>query len=362
MGIIGNLTAGEILEQLVLANSITRIRNVVFMGMGEPLNNYENVKAAVEFMVDNKRFALSARQVTVSTVGVLKYMRKLSEDLPFLNLALSLHASNQTTRLQIVPAAKGHPYEKLLEAVDFHIEQNIKYYTGQLPSSPGYVENNKESNDKQNEDESNKDFINENNFNKIVKKGGRKLNKISSVMIEYILIKDVNDKPEHAHELGQLLSKRKDNILLNLIPYNPTDVTEEFYPPLQETVDNFFNICISEPYIIHTRVRQEKGQDIAGACGQLALVKQGEHFEIKKNTKDLEDCHEPSTQKKSSCSASCSSTNCCSSSASSPFEFSLSSFNPSKLIQKFDSPSKILSSLSILTYLSLVTYHIVKKK
>jgi adenine C2-methylase RlmN of 23S rRNA A2503 and tRNA A37 len=78
MGIIGDLTAGEIIEQFVIANDITKIRNVVFMGMGEPLNNYENVKMAVSFLVDSERYALSPRHVTVSTVGITKNMFRLS--------------------------------------------------------------------------------------------------------------------------------------------------------------------------------------------------------------------------------------------------------------------------------------------
>ena len=124
MGIIGDLTSGEIIEQLVYANSIERIRNVVFMGQGEPLNNFENVKRAVQFMVDTRRFALSPRQVTVSTVGVLKNMKRLTDELPLVNLALSLHAPNQTTRLKIVPTAGAARIDKLMTAVDYHVQSN----------------------------------------------------------------------------------------------------------------------------------------------------------------------------------------------------------------------------------------------
>ena len=90
------------------------------------------------------------------------------------------------------------------------------------------------------------------------------------VMMEYILIRDINDLPSHAHELGKLLLSRKNDVILNLIPYNPTDVAENFAPPTAEGVQLFFEILKS--YGIFTRIRKEMGQDIAGACGQLALV------------------------------------------------------------------------------------------
>ena len=94
-------------------------------------------------------------------------------------------------------------------------------------------------------------------------------------MIEYILIKDINSLEEHAHDLGRLLAPRREYVLLNLIPYNPTTVAEDYKPPSDETVQRFAKICTSDPYRLHTRVRGEKGQDIEGACGQLALVKPG---------------------------------------------------------------------------------------
>jgi len=105
--------------------------------------------------------------------------------------------------------------------------------------------------------------------------------KTTSVMIEYILIKEVNDLPEHAHELGALLSSRRAHIILNLIPYNPTDVIHKYEPPTTESISTFFQICMSDKYRIYTRVRQEMGQDIAGACGQLALVRKSDNSDVK---------------------------------------------------------------------------------
>ena len=249
MGIIGDLTSGEIIEQLVHANSVTKVRNVVFMGMGEPLNNYENVKLAVDFMIDSRRFGLAARHITVSTVGVVKSMHRMTMDMPTVNLALSLHAPNQDVRVRIVPAATAHKIDKLMEAVDRHIAARKQKYFEQKPQNV----------DGENEKEK---------FNR----------HDSCVMIEYILIKDINDLEQHAHELAQLLLPRKFDVMLNLIPYNPTDVGEKFDPPTQESVDRFSGILKS--YEIFTRVRREMGQDIAGACGQLALVKVGDSNEV----------------------------------------------------------------------------------
>jgi sorting nexin-8 len=141
MGIRGNLCSGEILEQVVHASRILAsdsdgnnskqngkqtkhldlIRNIVFMGMGEPLNNYANVLTTCKALIDRRLWNLSHNRVTVSTVGVTSRMRDLTRDLPEVNLALSLHAPNQEMREAIVPAAKGTPIESLIEALDEHM-------------------------------------------------------------------------------------------------------------------------------------------------------------------------------------------------------------------------------------------------
>lgn len=310
---------------------------------------------AVLFMIDTKLFALSPRHVTVSTVGVLKNMKRLSDELPYVNLAFSLHAPNQEVRLKIVPAARAHPLEALMAAVDYHIEKNNAQFAHlarkqKFSKSSGYnsgvatpksthsdnpvdpmstmaaveklatlreteaeeegVEEQKGNADselgqvdltKVNEEEELEESLesrtglhlnhgsssvptaaantsSDNNSTSLCEATnlcGQRPSKITGVMIEYILIKDINDSAENAHELAALLSQnnRRPHILLNLIPYNPTEVAEDYEAPLDETVDGFHRICISHPYEIHTRVRQEKGQDIAGACGQLALVR-----------------------------------------------------------------------------------------
>ena len=142
MGIRGNLCSGEILEQLVHASLILLhdnnnnkdtneqrqqqqqqklIRNIVFMGMGEPLNNYKNVVEACRVMIDRKRWNLAHGHVTVSTVGVTPKMRQLTRDLPQINLALSLHAPNQKLRESIVPTAKQYPIQDMVQALHEHM-------------------------------------------------------------------------------------------------------------------------------------------------------------------------------------------------------------------------------------------------
>ena len=231
MGMIGNLTAAEILEQVVyhkLAPSSLRsfpLRNIIFMGMGEPLDNFSAVKAAVDGLTDFSRFGLSRARVTVSTVGVVPSMLKLNSELPGIPLALSLHAPNQTLRERIVPAAKAWSLDSLMAALDTHIykaqhnEQGIKF---------------------------------------------------TGVMIEYVLLSGVNDLSKHAVQLANLLEGKP--VLINLIPYNP-NITAEMYGFKAGTYDDayaFGKILIERG--LHARVRIERGSDIAAACGQLALT------------------------------------------------------------------------------------------
>eukprot|EP00041_Stephanoeca_diplocostata_P032850 m.1065271 g.1065271 ORF g.1065271 m.1065271 type:complete len:498 (-) comp24219_c1_seq13:831-2324(-) len=220
MGLLDNLCAGEILEQLYHANKIVPIRNVVFMGMGEPLDNYSAVLAAIRGMTDVQRFSLKYTQVSVSTVGVVPRLLQLARDVPKINLALSLHAPNQEIRTQIVPSAKAWHIDRIMDALDeFLFQQNA------VCSRP------------------------------------------RNVLIEYVLIANVNDSDETAHELGLLLRDR--TIILNVIPYNPTEVPFDYKPPSVERTDRFNNIV--RTYGVRTIIRQELGQDIDSACGQLVV-------------------------------------------------------------------------------------------
>eukprot|EP00892_Ulva_mutabilis_P003910 jgi/Ulvmu1/1891/UM012_0048.1 len=216
MGLTGNLSAGEIAEQLAYASQLTRIRNIVFMGMGEPLNNYNAVKAALDCMTDSRLFALSPRHVTVSTVGVTDKIRALASDAPTVRLALSLHAPTQPLRERIVPSAKAYKLPALLGAVRDYVDAT----------------------------------------------GNR-------VFVEYVMLRGVNDEAEHAQELAAVLADLP--VTVNLIPWNPVlspDIS--FAAPGIERVQAFRDVLRSE-HDIPCTIRQEKGQDIAGACGQLVI-------------------------------------------------------------------------------------------
>eukprot|EP00963_Diacronema_lutheri_P007694 scaffold662_cov364-Pavlova_lutheri.AAC.51 len=218
MGIKGDLTQGEILEQLYHASQITQIRNVVFMGMGEPLNNYKNVVSASKQMLGRKVF--DVRRLTISTVGIPAKIKLLPHDLPGCHLALSLHAPSQEKRLQIVPSTRAFPLHKLMEAVHQYL-QSARHPT---------------------------------------------------VFVEYILLEGINDGIEDARNLGLLLHNIR--VTVNLIPYNPAFASGEdtFSAPSEGGV-LAFQRCLRDEFGIRTTVRQEMGQDIQGACGQLANKK-----------------------------------------------------------------------------------------
>lgn len=235
MGFKNNLSSGEIVEQLVHASRLSPIRNVVFMGMGEPLNNYTALVEAIKVMTATP-FQLSPRKITVSTVGIIHAIRKLHSDLPNLNLAVSLHAPVQEIRCQIMPAARAFPLERLMEAL-----------------------------------------------------GEYQKNSQQKVFIEYIMLAGVNDEEEHAHQLGRLLEPFQ--VVINLIPFNPIGTLSHFGTSSEQRVTCFQKILRSN-YNIRTTVRKQMGQDISGACGQLVV-----NLPDKRSTKDaarltdIEDLH-----------------------------------------------------------------------
>ncbi|XP_073148745.1 uncharacterized protein [Henckelia pumila] len=214
MGFKSNLSSGEILEQLVHASRIAAIRNVVFMGMGEPLNNYSAVVEAIRVMTAPP-FQLSPRKITVSTVGVIHGISKLHRDIPNLNLAVSLHAPVQEIRCQIMPAARAFPLEKLMNALrDYQASSQQK------------------------------------------------------IFIEYIMLDGVNDEEQHAHQLGKLLETFE--VVVNLIPFNPIGSLSRYKTSNDQKVARF-QIILRGTYNIRTIVRKQMGQDISGACGQLVV-------------------------------------------------------------------------------------------
>lgn len=214
MGFKNNLSSGEIVEQLVHASRISPIRNVVFMGMGEPLNNYTALVEAIRVMIRSP-FQLSPKRITVSTVGIIHAINKLQSDLPSLNLAVSLHAPVQDIRCQIMPAARAFPLGKLMDAL--HVYQK---------------------------------------------------NSQQKIFIEYIMLDGVNDGEQQAHQLAKLLETFQ--VVVNLIPFNPIGSLSRFGTSSELKVARFQEI-LRGTYNIRTTVRKQMGQDISGACGQLVV-------------------------------------------------------------------------------------------
>ena len=221
-GFSRNLTTGEILAQLRQAEWILRrhlnrservVSNVVMMGMGEPLQNYHALIPALKVMLDDFAYGLSRRRVTVSTSGMVKMIDRLRQDCP-VALAWSLHAPNNALRDQLMPLNRKHPIEDVIAA--------CKNYLGSAP----------------------RDFI----------------------TIEYCMLRDVNDAPEHAKELVQLL-KGKLRCKFNLIPFNPFPGSKFAKSPA-ERVQAFAKILQDSGIV--TTIRKTRGQDIDAACGQLA--------------------------------------------------------------------------------------------
>ena len=209
------LSVGEVLAQALLARGWARqeggeLTHVVFMGMGEPLANYETVSAALERLSDGDAFGLSPRRITVSTVGLPAQMRRLAEDHPQVNLAVSLHAADEALRRELVPVPPASPAE-IVEAAREHSERT-----------------------------------------------GRR------VTFEYVLLAGVNDSRAQARALAERIAGMRCQV--NLIPFNPSPGVFGQRPSRRATLS--FQQALRERGIA-ANVRVEKGEDIAAACGQL---------------------------------------------------------------------------------------------
>lgn len=217
-GLMRNLTIGEIVEQVYhidqyLREKQDRVTNVVFMGMGEPFENYDTVAQAIRFLIDPKRFGFSQRRITVSTVGIVEGIHRFSKEDFKVNLVLSLHAPNQHIRQKIIPFARKYSLESVLDAM-LHYAQET----------------------------------------------GR------DITYEYTLMDGINNREEDALELARLV--RGHPCTINLIPYNPVEGLR-LKRPEKESIETFKNILVEND--IPTTWRYTKGKDIAAACGQLAL-------------------------------------------------------------------------------------------
>ena len=212
-GLKRNLTASEMLRQVYQIQRITgeRVSNIVVMGTGEPLDNYENFVRFIHMLSDEHGLNISQRNITASTCGIVPNMRRLAEEGLQITLALSLHGSSQEKRRRLMPVAGKYSLSEVMEACDYY-------------------------------------FL----------KTGRR------VTFEYSLVAGVNDSDSDIRELTKLLKGR--NCHLNLIPVNPVK-EREFKKPDSKKAVEFENKL--EKNGINVTIRRERGSDIDGACGQL---------------------------------------------------------------------------------------------
>ena len=239
--------------------------------MGDPLNNYDNVVAACKGLVDCRRWNLRHERVTVSTVGVTPKIRKFTKDMPELALALSLHAPNQEARSAIVPAAKAYPIEGLIDALDNHM---MSCFSASKKGSNDVTEH--EGKDDQN---------NINTVGGYSEEQRKSASKRKRAMIEYVMLEGETSSFECAHQLGKLCENRR--LIVNLIPYNQTDVKDKLRCPPREHIEKFQDIVRS--YGSFCYIRKTMGADIAGACGQLVVEKEQKDSSSPPVANDIED-------------------------------------------------------------------------
>jgi 23S rRNA (adenine2503-C2)-methyltransferase len=217
MGLVRNLTAGEIAAQVRLLARATALLdqpfNIVLMGMGEPLHNYDNTMKALRMLHSEHGLAVSPRRVTLSTVGIVPGIERLGREPLMPNLAISLHATTDEQRTALVPPNRKYPLAAILEACR------------RLP-----------------------------------------LKKRSRITFEYVMLDGVNDTPDDARRLARLLSGIKAKV--NLIPLNPAPGIPYDRPP-DDRVNRFAQM-LADRYLT-VSVRKSRGRDIRAACGQLIV-------------------------------------------------------------------------------------------
>ncbi len=220
-GLERNLTPAEMLDQIYKIQKMSgeRVSNVVLMGTGEPLDNYNNVLQFIQLLTDENGLNISQRNITVSTCGLVNRIRDLANEELQITLAISLHAPNDKIRKEIMPIANKYTINEIIDAVTF-------YYN----------------------------------------KTGRRIS------FEYSLVEGVNDSEENAKELIHVV--RGLNCHVNLIPVNPIK-ERDFKQTQMQFVQNFKNIL--EKNRINVTIRREMGSDIDAACGQLRKSYMDEH-------------------------------------------------------------------------------------
>lgn len=214
-GLKRQLSAGEIVEQAMrvrrLAGDEDRLSNVVFMGLGEPLANYDATVRAVRAINADWGMGIGARKITISTVGLPAQMRKLADEGLQVTLALSLHAPTDELRQSLIPWSKRVSIQSLIDAADYYFERT-----------------------------------------------GRE------VTLEYILLAGVNDSQKHAHKLSAIARQMRNNV--NVIAYNPVEGLP-YERPSSLTVQKFVSTLRARG--VNVNVRRSRGRDIDAACGQL---------------------------------------------------------------------------------------------
>ena len=215
MGFKRNLNAGEIIDQLLIVQNYvnTPITNIVFMGMGEPFLNYNNVIIAADLMNDKKGLNFSYHRITISTSGIVPKIAKFINDKIKYNLAISLNASDDKTRNKLIPINKKWPINTLFQFTD--------------------------------------------DYNKFHKTG---------LTFEYVLIDSINDSEKDAKRLGELL--KNSDCKLNIIPFN--EIGTQYKRPSMNKIENFINILYQVQKGFTILVRWSKGTKINAGCGQLA--------------------------------------------------------------------------------------------
>jgi 23S rRNA (adenine2503-C2)-methyltransferase len=215
LGLARNLETHEIVEQVMwMKKTLGEVTNIVLMGVGEPFNNYDNVMAAVHLINDPKLAGIGARNITISTSGVIEGIRKMADVEEQIRLSVSLHFPWDDVRSKYMPVNRANPLPRLMEA--------LKEYQD---------------------------------------KTGRQ------ITFEYILFRDLNDHLQAADDMRKLLQGLEYKI--NLIPYNPVKGTS-FHPPKEEKAKKFIHHLLKKG--VKATLRYKKGDDINAACGQLRLI------------------------------------------------------------------------------------------
>lgn len=216
-----DVSTNEIVEQIMKVQQCLdqqkpgeQVSHVVVMGIGEPFDNFKNVVDFLQIIKEHKGLAIAARRITVSTSGLADKIFEFTDANLQVNLAISLHAPTDELRTRIMKINQAFPIEKIMQAIDYYLAKTNRRIT-----------------------------------------------------LEYILLKNVNDRREHALELADLIGDKRHLVNVNLIPYNPVDEHSQYQRSEKEAMRTFYDILKKRG--IHCSKRLEHGVDIDAACGQL---------------------------------------------------------------------------------------------